>query len=99
MIKIINSTFTKNGKTYAMVEIHRDGNKVVAFGKRKAQAIVEAIRDKDALLALEEFSGYAQADRDSDTHAAEAADRNKFDESYRGEPVHDPREGGGQWAN
>ena len=68
-----------------MVEIHRDGHKVIAFGKRKAQAIVEAIRDKDALLALEEFSGYAQADRDSATHAAEAADRAKYSDAWKAE--------------
>ena len=83
MIEIKNSTFTKAGKTHNIVEIHRDGNKAIAFGKKKAQAIIEAIRDKEALKTLEEFSGYAQADRDGATHAAEAADRDKYNESYK----------------
>jgi len=83
MIKIIKSQCIKRGTVHATIEIHRDGYKAIAFGKRKAQAIIEAIRDKDALAALEEFSGYAQADRESATHAAEAADRAKYNDGWK----------------
>ena len=58
MIKTINSKYEKRGKVYEIIEIHRDGYKVIAFGKRKAQAIIEAIRDTEALHSIEKFAGY-----------------------------------------
>ena len=70
-------------KGHDTIELHRNGRFVLAFGKTKAQAIIEAIRDKEALKTLEEFSGHAQADRDSATHAAEAADRDKYNEAWK----------------
>jgi len=64
------------------LEIHRDGQRIISFGKRKAQAIVEAMRDDTALRCLEIFSGYAKSDHEALQAAAEAADRNKFDAAY-----------------
>tara|TARA_Y100000588_G_scaffold223141_1_gene237083 strand:+ start:17206 stop:17475 length:270 start_codon:yes stop_codon:yes gene_type:complete len=78
MIEIKQGSFKGNDT----LEIHRDGQRVISFGKRKAQAIVEAIRDETALRCLEIFSGYAKADYEAKQAAAEAADRNKFDEAY-----------------
>ena len=65
-----------------VLEIWRDGRRAVGFGKGKAQAIMEATRDPEALKELEKFSGYARADLEAKTQAAEAQDRNRFDSAY-----------------
>lgn len=79
MIEIKHSTYKGN----AILEVWRDGAKAISFGKNKARAIVEAMRDDAARLEIETISGHAQADREQLTKAAEAADRQKYDVSYK----------------
>jgi hypothetical protein len=81
MIEIKHSTYKGNG----IIEIWRDGNKAISFGKNKARAIVEAMRDDAARFEIETISGHAQADREQLTKAGEAADRQKFNEAYKGQ--------------
>ena len=83
MIEVIPSTYTaRNGRSYATVEIHIDGSRAMSFGKHKARAIIEAVRDAAALRQLEEFSGHRTADLEAETAKAVAADRNKYEAAY-----------------
>ena len=66
-----------------IVEIHFNGSKAIGFGKKKAQAIVSAMRDAQARQALEEFSGHAAGDREADQKRTESEGRAKFNEAWR----------------
>lgn len=58
-IEIVPSEYaSRNGRTYPTVEIHIDGSRAMSFGKHKARAIIDAVRDAAALRQLEEFSGH-----------------------------------------
>lgn len=78
MYNIILSSY----KGRPVFEIHRDGKRVLGFGKAKAQAIVECARNPETLKQLEMFSGHRAGDIQASQATAEAADRNRYDAAY-----------------
>tara|TARA_R100000808_G_C2146169_1_gene154049 strand:- start:1331 stop:1576 length:246 start_codon:yes stop_codon:yes gene_type:complete len=72
MIETKNSTYKGN----PIIELHKDGSKVIGFGKRKAQAIVEAMQQENTRAALLLFADLAEkpAEGHADDHDLRVAD-------------------------